>query len=271
MACFHPKWAWQVANSGKAALSFSHANYTSRGSPDFEIPCGKCEACRAAHAKDWGIRCWHESLMHSQNCMITFTYDDQHLPADGKIDKHELQVFNHRLRRLLKSPIRYLACGEYGDKSGRAHYHMLLFGRDLREGSDEIKPGSWLNPAISKAWGKGNVQIDELTDKSAFYVAGYVNKKIGDKDTFAIMSTKPPIGRTWVIQNHDNLRRLESVQINGKSHPIPKAYLAWLKGIEDFEHLAENRRQNAVTRTDKQLRNKRLNMLAQKSLRSESI
>ena len=99
------------------------------------IPCGKCVECRLEKQRQWAIRCKHESRSWKKNCFITITYNDESIPYDWSVRKAELQNFFKRLRRnlerkgrdLKKMPLRYFACGEYGDRRKRPHYHAILF------------------------------------------------------------------------------------------------------------------------------------------------
>jgi len=68
------------------------------------------------------------------------------------------------------------------------------------------------------------------------------------------MSRTPPLGKTWVRKHKDNFRRLESIQIEGRSYPIPPVYLNWLEGVEEYDHIKPNRAAKTVTHTDQQLR-----------------
>lgn len=128
-----------------------------------EIPCGQCDECKKSYARDWSVRCYHESLMHKNNCFITLTIDNlankkfmqeieksykngtnryckycQHgnkffnFPIDYSLNKvfimDWLKKFRDYLYRNYKISIRYFGCGEYGSLNERPHYHFLIFG-----------------------------------------------------------------------------------------------------------------------------------------------
>ena len=248
MPCIKPKPAWQSAmpnENGKHELRFKMR----KESPDYWIPCGKCEGCTASKALTWAIRIYHEAQMHDRNSFITLTYAD----APEAINRHDPQKFIKRLRRRSDTPIRYFLTGEYGEKTHRPHYHAIIFGEDFLGGAYDIDDSMYSNPILEQAWGHGNCSVSELTLASAMYTAGYTAKKVNDTDTFSIMSRNPPIGREWVCRNHDNLRRLEKVTIQGREFPIPAVYLNWLEGVEEYEHIKQNRQKNAVRKTDKAL------------------
>lgn len=158
----------------------------------FVHPCGKCFACRSNQRRTWTHRIMLESMCHGDNCFITLTYDDDHLPDE--LIPGDLQLFLKRLRRYYEpNRFRFFAVGEYGDRSARPHYHLALFGFPL--GRKDL---------IDKAWQDyGFTMVGDLNFKSASYIGGYVTKKLqkkadprleGKKPEFNRMSLKPGIG-----------------------------------------------------------------------------
>lgn len=77
------------------------------------INCGTCSECQISKSKDWSARCYLESLKWAQNCFITLTYDNKHLPKNRTLVKRDLQLFWKRFRKR-GYKVRYMACGEYG-------------------------------------------------------------------------------------------------------------------------------------------------------------
>ena len=133
------------------------------------FPCGCCLACRAKKAMEWSLRLALEEVYHKDTAFVTLTYAPEHLPAYGSLEPTDMQSFLKRLRRRLNYKIRFYGCGEYGDKFGRAHYHLIIFG---------LKMEDWHK--VHLAWGKGRVECEKPMSQKAFkYVSGYVNKKIG--------------------------------------------------------------------------------------------
>lgn len=186
-------------------------------------PCGQCLQCRLEKARQWAMRCIHESQMHEENCFVTLTYNDQNLPADRSVHKLELSNFMRRLRKKLNGKeIKFYGCGEYGDRLGRPHYHVCLFGHEFNDKeviqANRIKyfknrfstaegHSLYTSPFLEKVWGKGFVTVGDLTFESAGYVARYVMKKITGKKAsahyknkspeFCLMSRNPGIGFSW--------------------------------------------------------------------------
>lgn len=254
MPCNRPISAYYSSEvnekTGKRGLTFnprrrylgSDLQYTN----PIEVPCSKCYGCKADQSLMWSIRAYHESQMHEQNSFITLTYDDENLPADGKIDKRHLQLFFKRLRRNGEK-IRYFACGEYGGKTQRPHYHAIIFGKDWLEERVTIKDDLYTAQSLSDLWGKGLVSIAPVTMASICYVCGYVTKKIHDSDTFNLMSRRPGIGSLWLDKYKSDLLNTHSVTIDGREYPIPKRYLLWDE--TSFENLKMERRKHAREKT----------------------
>lgn len=272
MTCYYQRPAWierdhqgnPVRNeNGKLELRFS--NKGSHIDPDYELPCGKCVGCRASQARDWGVRMYHESLCHEQNCMVTLTYDDDHLPPDHKINKEDPQKFIKRLR-YHGYKVRYVLTGEYGDNTWRPHYHAAIFGADFLGGATKL--GSmYTNSLLDDIWGKGFCSIIPLQIASCMYVAGYVNKKVGDPDTFALQSTNPPIGKAWLLNNMHRLGNRSHFAIGGQQYPIPRKYFEW---SGEFDYIAGKRKLNNTLGIEA-ARNREINFNARQKLREHKI
>lgn len=182
--------------------------------------------CRIARRKLWMHRIMLEATCHSDNCFLTLTYSELMLPSTlasigrdpASLRRKHLQDWLKRLRKEI-SPlrIRFYACGEYGDKSWRPHYHVCLFGyptcvlgRTLREpGSDRALAYKCCAfcQMLQATWPWGDVDLGTLTKDSASYCAGYTVKRMTRLDDprlvengisrmpeFGAMSLRPGIG-----------------------------------------------------------------------------
>lgn len=224
MPCYQPLQGWYSCDGDtKGAVIF--ARQPGRMYIETALPCGKCIGCRMEQARQWAIRCMHEAEDHENNCMVTLTYDEQNVPADGSLQPMELQLWLKRLRKKFPSRIRYFACGEYGDQYHRPHYHCLLFGIDFDD-SIEYNPNSGL-PSVSElqeTWTNGYVKVSPFTYESAAYVARYVIKKQKSEDSyldkttgvirspeFTRMSRMPGIGCRWLQQNYADTYKDDTV------------------------------------------------------------
>ena len=101
--------------------------------------------------------------------------------------------------------LRYFACGEYGTKGDRPHYHIILFNVPINWYVWDPIHKEWYSPKLDAIWGKGFIKIGEITEGRAHYVAKYTIKSLLDdwdeKDIrpkpFAIMSKNPGIGSNY--------------------------------------------------------------------------
>lgn len=160
---------------------------------DTVFPCGQCIPCRINRRRLWTHRIVLEALKHEHSVFVTLTYNPENYPSDGSVNPRTLQLFIKRLRQAI-SPrkIRFYAVGEYGDLSGRAHYHAVLFGLSLDDAQ-----------LIQNQWPLGFTQTLDLTLELAQYISGYVTKKMTKSDDprlegkhpeFARMSNRSGIG-----------------------------------------------------------------------------
>lgn len=128
------------------------------------------------------MRCTHELRYHTLSAFLTLTYDNQHLPPNRNLRKQDLTLFFKLLRYHTKAKLKYFACGEYGDKRGRPHYHVLLFGYnfpdlELIKNNDGTKYPLYHSKLLDGIWKLGNCTVGTVTDESADYVARYTLKK----------------------------------------------------------------------------------------------
>lgn len=155
------------------------------------VPCGRCVGCRLERARNWTIRIMHEAQMHKENSFLTLTYDDEHLSygyRQATLCKRDLQLFWKKLRKEINVPIRYFACGEYGEQRRRPHYHACLFGYDFKDKALlSTKDGNDLysSATLDSVWSNGHCSVGALTPGSAAYVARYIlDKKLGKERVY---------------------------------------------------------------------------------------
>jgi len=213
----------------------------------------------------WAARIMHEASLYLWNSFGTFTYSDDKYPAEGLNKKH-LQDFWKRLRKQI-SPrkIRYFAAGEYGDKSGRAHYHAIIFNywpKDAKHYKDTDYGALYNSDSLANCWGHGHVVVAKVEYKSASYVASYTTKKLvkssrpDDKTTeFACCSRRPGIGADWFQKYGQETIRDDYIIANDQKMRPPRYYDALAKRLfpEQWEQNHETRLQRAseMLRPDK--------------------
>ncbi|AKI26923.1 replication protein VP4 [Gokushovirinae Fen672_31] len=226
-----------------------------------KVPCGQCVGCRLEKSRQWAMRCMHEKKLHNNNCFITLTYDNDHLPPGGTLVKRDLQLFMKRLRKERGAGVRFYACGEYGDFNARPHYHAILFNCDffdrrLFSRGAGAKHPVFTSVGLSELWTAGLSVVGDVTFESAAYVARYVMKKItGSKAAdhyavvdgdgvvtdrlpeFTVMSRRPGIGFEWFRRYGVESYAHDSVIVNGRPVRPPRYYDTKYE-LTDAEHLA---------------------------------
>lgn len=239
MPCFRPLAAWRKAErnpSGKRGITFrqSESNLI-----PIQLPCGQCIGCRLERSRQWAIRCVHEAQLHKENCFVTLTYDDSHLPDGGTLVVRDFQLFMKRLRKAIgDARVRFFHCGEYGEQMDRPHYHACLFGydfpdRELWSIRDEVK--LYRSAMLEKLWTVGFSTVGDVTFESAAYVARYITKKVtgkgieiepgrvispeewygGRKPEYVTMSRRPGIGANWYKKYARDVYPADSVVVRG--------------------------------------------------------
>jgi hypothetical protein len=179
----------------------------------------------------------HEKRMHQNSAFLTLTYNDKNLPTGNTLVKSDLQNFMKRLRHVTGSGLRFFACGEYGEKTSRPHYHVLLLSHTLPDLS-VLRRGPEYNLYTSKTlsdlWTVGNSVIGDVTFDSAAYVARYCVKKIsgppaeahyaGRTPEFLLMSRRPGIGSTYVNKYRGEMLAHDNIIVNGVPTSLPRYY-----------------------------------------------
>lgn len=255
MACEHPLLAVDLGvlnpETGKRKIKLLpfRADYSFRdleskyGDALLCLPCGKCPSCILAYRKNWAIRCTLEAKLHSDNCFLTLTYDEAHVPK--KLIKRDLQDFIKDLRAT-GIKFRYFACGEYGTQTFRCHYHMLMFGympSDLKPIGKNEHGYLYKSDFLASIWKKGNISVAEFTEDTAFYVAGYVDKKLEQKlpfevtkqnKPFILMSLRPGIGYEYLVTHKDSIIEHDSIVLPGGNIVAPGRYSDKVLEVPDY-------------------------------------
>lgn len=221
------------------------------------VKCGQCMECRLAYSREWAIRITHEAQMWDRNCFLTLTYDDLCLPPYGQLVKRDLQLFFKRLRKA-GYKFRYVACGEYGEKRRRPHFHVALFGIDFSE--DRIPYGlgvqndqMYVSRACATVWSKSvfplGHTIGSLSFESAAYIARYITKRVSgvgvsplplsfDSDSGEVVMPNPEfllaskgIGKGWFHDYFftDVFPHARVITSQGTPAPVPRYYKSLLR------------------------------------------
>lgn len=160
------------------------------------FPCRKCVPCSIIRKMEWVTRLTLEATRHVQSCFVTLTYNDDNLVYGGTdqptLMPDDPSMFIKRLRSYLSyhgydNKIRYFVCGEYGTKSKRPHYHLLLFGID-----------SSFDSVISNCWDKGFTMTLPVKKGAIEYCAGYCVKNLEHKEWIKDAEVHPEFFRSSV-------------------------------------------------------------------------
>lgn len=213
-----------------------------------QLPCGSCDGCLLERSRQWAVRITHEASLSEQNCFVTLTYADEHLPANGGLWPEDFDAFMRALRqKIAPSRVRYFYCGEYGERFGRPHFHAVLFGwwpPDAECLGNRKGLPVWRSELIERLWKRGRTEVGTVTFESASYVARYVLKKRGKdgrsvdqssvesgvdalrprKEEYARMSRKPGIGRRWIEAFAGEVLAADSVVVRGREAKPPRFY-----------------------------------------------
>jgi len=218
------------------------------------IPCGKCDLCLSARAKKWAEQCMLEAkltnLQTHCNLFTTLTYADEFLPENNSLCKNDLSAYLKKIHNLNASKnqkIRFFAAGEYGDKTHRPHYHLILFNVPRtwivkswqKSGKDYL---SVLSPLLTDIWNKGEIADINLigrgydNDDSSYYAIKYASqshqkgginyhnfvKKIKVKDGRWLDVKQPKNTPEWidVVKAQSKRNEIEYIDNLGRVRPF---------------------------------------------------
>lgn len=207
------------------------------------VPCGQCIECRIQKSRHVALRCEHELQYHEKSCFLTLTYRNECLvwgyQVPTLVPRH-LKNFMKYLRKHFKKPgIRFYGCGEYGDKNGRPHYHVIIFGADF---DDKILKkvmngyNLYTSETLDKLWHFGDCIIGDVNFDAIAYCARYTLKKqtgknkgiydaLGIEPEFARMSRNPGLGSKFYEQYaHDLFPHDYAVTLEGVKLTVPRYY-----------------------------------------------
>ena len=139
------------------------------GTPEMmEVPCNSCLPCRLRAKEEWLGRIVMESRLHDQSVFVTLTYNEENCPVNENgqtLVKKHMTDFIKRLRYRVEQKhglkFRFYAVGEYGSKTQRPHYHLVIFGLGVE-----------FHQEIENSWEFGFSQVGQFTSGAGRYVAG---------------------------------------------------------------------------------------------------
>ncbi|QCQ84926.1 replication initiator protein [Blackfly microvirus SF02] len=195
-----------------------------------KVPCGRCPECIKAKINSWLFRLGNELDRSKNPLFVTLTYANENLTYSNQenatLVKRDLQLFFKKLRKRhdKKYPeaqkIKYYACGEYGSKTKRPHYHIILL--------------NCLDATmVHDAWGLGHTLSLPLLSGGANYVLKYMSKQRtkspGDDNQkeFSLMSKG--IGENYLSANmityhNDSVEKAFVYTKEGYKMSMPRYY-----------------------------------------------
>jgi hypothetical protein len=283
VTCYHPIQAYRSTSektaTGKCKILFTNSG--SKPAIPLQVNCGRCIGCRLEYSRQWAVRLMHESSLQDDNCFITLTYDDEHLPWDHNLNKRHFQLFMKRFRKMYApKKIRFYQSGEYGEPTpdndfiARPHYHAIIFNHSFTERelySEREGLCLYNSPILDNLWGHGTHNlIGDVSFESCAYVARYIMKKITgamkhehylrtDHTTgqpieivpeYATMSrggrTGKGLGSAWFDQYKTDCYPSDTLSIRGAIQRPPKYYdyLLDLESPGDIELIKQARKTN---------------------------
>lgn len=156
--------------------------------------CGKCWQCLRNRLDDYVGRCLCEKAFSDWTVCVTLTYRDG--PDRVRDGAHRIitPVHFQKFIRAIRDAnhfVRYFAVGEHGSRSGRAHFHAILFGQGAM-------PVGWHEGVQSLAqWPHGGALLHlDAGERAIRYTAKYLQKADTRRRWFSI-SKKPPLGAAF--------------------------------------------------------------------------
>ncbi|WGL31198.1 replication initiator protein [Dipodfec virus UOA04_Rod_765] len=199
-----------------------------------EFDCGACPECLRKRSSVWALRAYYEAKEHVFSCSVCLTYDQyirdtrtgkiigERVASEMTVNKRDIQLFMKRVRKLFGKDIKYICSSEYGKRTHRPHYHVILFGVRFPD-CHFYKMSNRGNPiyksaTLDRLWKHGICTVDALnvTPAVARYCTKYAVKGRGN-DTFMLCSQH--VGLKGLIENFNGIDYVE----NGTRHPIPRA------------------------------------------------
>lgn len=211
------------------------------------VPCGKCPPCKIRRVNEWVFRImWEEEHNSTSSHFVTLTYDSLHVPLTKNgfmtLRKKHFQDYMKRLRKLCDQPLKYYACGEYGDTYSRPHYHAIV----LNCPDEEYFAKAWSLNGVQF----GSVYVGTCTGDSVAYCLKYIDKESfrrkkyrHDRDDrekeFPLMSKGIGAGYcenpAVVAYHRQDLNRNYLTKLSGHRVPMPRYYRQRIFTADDLE------------------------------------
>lgn len=252
----------------KSVFTKNTDNFNSRYYRNFGhlVPCTQCLNCRILKSREWSARLGAESKCWPYTYFLTLTYNDENIP-DVEVDKHyltgekcvkvptlnteDVKKFIQRYRYNVDKDCTYFYSGEYGTKTHRPHYHLILFTKaklDIHKIEKDWEIASdGVCDLLSDMWNLGNVRVAIANGQRLKYVAQYTQKKYATKNDgfdygerkveFTSMSKKIPLGYKYFQQKKKEILKTDRlISIDVPVVSIPNSFLKYGLKVGDLTY-----------------------------------
>lgn len=257
--CTRELTAYENPDGGRPIFGFEGVK---NGYREIKLPCGKCPECQRDYYTSWATRGSRELSVWESSVFLTLTYSEENLPKDFSLKKDDVQRFIKRVKKYFRSskenPIRQIYCGEYGSKTLRPHYHVILFNCDFvdkkRHRTSDQGHKIYTSDVLNGLWPYGFVEFGYATPATIAYVFKYVLKRKTRKERekplyheidgityeveheFIEASRNPGIGAH--LRDSKSLKK-GYLTVNGVKKKLPKYYLEYLRlnDPDTYDHI----------------------------------
>lgn len=208
------------------------------GHGPIQVRCKQCLSCRIQRQSGIALQAKMEDAVSLCGDFWTLTYQT----SPEVLDYSDFSKFLKRLRKWNRTrgnplPIRYLGVGEYGSKTGRPHFHALIFNSLPVSNQKALAAATLRKPSspegsLMRLWPHGFAYIGEVTPASINYTARYCLKfGLKGEEGMAHWSLKPVLGSggirelaAYMRKRGDKLTEPPSaLRIEGKNYSCNEA------------------------------------------------
>lgn len=216
------KHTFQSAGGGKYHTECVNTKFVTvpgaYGPQTVPVYCGGCDHCRWSKRQAVANAVQMEIQRSDWALWVTLTiapHPDRAVDGyDKRIEKRLMQLFQKKVRMHIERQThsfknrrctswRYIQCGEYGSKKGRAHYHAVIFGKgDKPDWMTNLAyrlptPPDQPQRLALPEWEWGHAVVTDRVDGGvAFYLAKYMQK---GKKSWTSSSNHTAIGGGYII------------------------------------------------------------------------
>lgn len=206
------------------------------------VPCGNCVVCQDIKRSKTSNRCILQSCVSGKPFFLTLTINDENLYhfRERTQKVQEMQKFLKRLRKRLictygidfkETPLKYVIVSEYGSKSGRFHFHALIWldnneMHSYRSFYDTDTQKAYTAPLFSEAvkscWKFGYCKVENASDMTGKYCFKYMSKQRGNiKLQSKLLGWQKVEEFKEVIFENPQMLSFPVVDLDGQTHEIP--------------------------------------------------